>query len=336
VHLRTPLQRIKQGAVFLTVVFVVAVCGYHYLGDYGWDEAIWMVVVTISTVGYAEHSTLQPLLQVFTVFVILLGMSAAAYTFGGLIQLMLEGEIDRVIGTVRMTKELKQISDHIIICGFGRIGQNLAAELESQKRAVVVVETNVETAQDASSRGFMTVVGDATEESVLRAAGIERAGTIVAALPSDAESVFITLTARNLNDKLQIIARAEHASTEGKLRQAGANRVVMPTVVSANQMLRMITRPTTAELMDLVSQSDFQELELDEVLITGDSRLNGMTIGQAQTHRDHNVLVVAVKRSDGALVFNPGESHGFQTDDIVMLVGHRNDIRTFRHEFGLT
>ena len=174
---RTPLQRIKQGAVFLTVVFVVAVCGYHFLGDYDWDEAIWMVVVTISTVGYAEHSTLQPLLQVFTVFVILLGMSAAAYTFGGLIQLMLEGEIDRAIGRVRMTKELKQMSGHIIICGFGRIGQNLAAELESQKTGSRGGRDQCETAQDASSRGFMTVVGDATEESVLRSAGIERAGT---------------------------------------------------------------------------------------------------------------------------------------------------------------
>ena len=314
---------------------MVAVGGYRFLGNYGWIEAIWMVVVTISTVGYAEHSVLPPSLQMLSVFVILLGISAAAYTFGGLIQLMLEGEIDRAIGRIRMTKELKNVSGHIIICGFGRIGQNLAAELETQDRALVVVETNTETAQEAASRGFMTVIGDATEEDVLLSAGIKRATTVVAALPSDAESVFITLTARNLNQDLQIIARAEHASTERKLRQAGANRVVMPTVVSARQMLRMITRPTTAELMDLVSQSDFQELELDEVQIADNSSLSGISIGQAQTRRNHNVLVVAVKRSDGSLIFNPGESHQFKANDIIMLVGHTDDISIFRKEFGL-
>tara|TARA_R110002049_G_scaffold309268_1_gene519532 strand:- start:47056 stop:48063 length:1008 start_codon:yes stop_codon:yes gene_type:complete len=331
--MKSSLQRVKQGAVFLSLVFIVAVCGYRFLGDYGWIDAIWMVVVTISTVGYGEHSSLQPSLQLFTVLVILLGMSAAVYTFGGLFQLMLEGELERVIGKRRMTRELEQICDHIIICGFGRMGQNLATELESQKRAVVVVENDANICEDSSSRGFTTVTGDATEEAVLLTAGIERAGTLVATLPKDAESVFITLTARNLNKELNIIARAEHASSENKLYQAGANRVVMPTVVSARQMLRMITRPTTAELMDLVGQSDFEELELDEVKISANSKLSGMTINQTHAHRDHNVLVVAVKRADGTLVFNPGPKQTFAPDDIVMLVGHTNDILTFRQVF---
>ena len=293
-----------------------------------------MVVVTISTVGYSEQSTLSPLLQLFTVAVILLGMSAAAYTFGGLFQMMLEGELERAIGIRRMTKELSQINGHIIICGFGRMGQNLATELESQKRPFVIVEMNPEIASEASSKGLITVIGDATEEGVLRTAGIDTASTVVAALPSDAESVFITLTARNLNRDLQIIARAEHASTESKLRQAGANRVVMPTVVSARQMLRMITRPTTADLMDLFAQSDFEDLELDEFHIKKGEKLDGMTINHCQAHRNHKVLVVAVKHVDGTLAFNPDESHQFQSDDIVMLVGHADDIQSFRLEFG--
>ena len=330
--MKSPLQRVKEGAIFLSSVFLVAVCGYRFLGGYDWVDAIWMVVVTISTVGYAEQSTLPPRLQIFTVFVILLGMSAAVYTFGGFFQLMLEGELDRVIGRRRMTKELEQLSDHIIICGYGRMGQNVAAELRLQKR-FVVVEEDTDIAEEAIAKGVVTICGDATEESVLLAAGIDRATALVATLPSDAESVFITLTARNLNQTLAIIARAEHASSENKLRQAGANYVVMPTVVSSRQISRMITRPTTAELMDLVTQSDFEDLELDEVAIASDCKLSGMTINQTHAHRDHNVLVVAIKRADGSLVFNPGLKHSFQAGDILMLVGHTNDIRAFREEF---
>ena len=163
---------------------------------------------------------------------------------------------------------------------------------------------------------------------------------LVSALPSDAENVFITLTARNLNPDLQIIARAQHSSTEKKLRQAGADRVVMPTVVGARQMARMITRPMTAELFDLVSKSSFEGLELDEIAIPENSRLIGMTVGETEAHRKHRLLIVAVKPppsqgGESDMLFNPDVDEHFVSGAVVVVMGHAKDIRQFQTQFNL-
>ncbi|MDA8743898.1 potassium channel protein [Rubripirellula amarantea] len=331
--LKSPLQRIASGGVLLLVVFVVSVIGYRFVGNYGWLESVWMVVITISTVGYSESSSLSPILQVFTVVVILFGMSAAAYTFGGLIQLLLEGEIDRLIGLRRMTAEIANMKGHVIICGFGRMGQCLAEELKSQGRRAVILESNPDRLREADMLGYACLTGDATEESTLMSVGIDRASTLVAALSGDAENVFLTLTARNLNANLQIVARADQVSTEKKLHQAGANRVVMPTVVGSRQMARVITRPTTADLIELVSQREFADLELDELRISEHGKLAGLTVGATNAHRDHNLLMIAIQDATGALTFNPNAMHTFKTGEVVIVMGHTGDIKNFRAKY---
>lgn len=317
----------------LVTVFAIAVIGYRVLGEMEWIDALWMVVITVSTVGYGERSQLGPELQLFTIGVILFGMTAAVYTFGGLFQLMLEGELERVIGRRRMEKEIQQLDRHILICGFGRMGQNLADELKTRKRAIVVIDKDEKAVEEARELGVLSVEGDATEEEVLRSLHIDKAKTLVAALPSDAESVFITLTARNLNPEIQIIARAEQPSTEKKLRQAGADRVVMPTVIGARQMVRMITRPTTADLIELVNESSFTELELEEFLIEPGSELVGVTVRETEALRRHRLLVVAIKDQQGRLTFSPTADLKFTAGDTVMLMGHAEDIEKFCKEF---
>ena len=333
--MKTPLQRIRLGALVLGVIFLVAVLGYRFLGNYGWVESMWMVVVTISTVGYGERSDLSAGLQLFTIFVILIGMSAAAYTFGGLFQMLLEGEIERLIGTRRMTREIEKLHKHVIICGFGRMGQNLANELREQHHAIVIIEKSMKAVEAVQQAGFLAVHGDATEENLLETVHVDAARCLVTCLPSDADSVFITLTARNLNPDLQIIARAEHISTEKKLRQAGADRVVMPAIVGARHMLRMITRPSTADLMEMVGESSFTDLELDEVIVAKESHLVGHTVRETEAHRRFKLLVVAVKREDGTLLFNPDADHRFAANNTLMIMGHSEDILRFRSEFAL-
>ena len=327
------LRRIGRGAKFLLVVLVASVVGFRFLGGYGWIESLWMVVITISTVGFSEESTLPRHMQLFVVGVIILGMSATAYTIGGLIQLMLEGEIERALGRRRMTKEINKLHDHVIICGFGRIGRNLANELKSYGKQLVVLENAPAMQQEATELGFHCVIGNATEESVLHDVGIERASTLVTSLGSDAENVFITLTARNMNPKIQIISRAETASTERKLLQAGANQVIMPTVVGARMMSRMITRPTTADLIDLLSQSGFEDLEMEELVLKDTCQLIGKTVAETEAHRKHQLLIVAVKRSVGEFIFNPSAAQVFQPGDTAIVMGHANDIQQFRKEF---
>ncbi|QDT09505.1 potassium channel family protein [Planctomycetes bacterium K23_9] len=331
----TPLQRVGRGAIFLCLVVGVSVVGFRYLEGYDWIESLWLVVVTISTVGFGEHSTLSPTSQLLVVLLILLGMSAAVYTIGGFIQLMLEGEIENLLGKRRMDQEISRLSGHVLLCGYGRIGQSLAAELRTGGKEVVVLETNRDVQEEAVANGFLCVIGDATDESVLTEVGICRAGAIVTALPSDAENVFVTLTARNMNCDLQIIARAEMPSTEKKLLQAGANQVVMPSLVGARLMSRMITRPTTADLFDLVTHSGYEDLELDEISVTAGSNIIGATVAETEAHRKHKLLVVALKPKDGELLFNPGADQVFQQDDTAIVMGNAKDISRFRQVYGL-
>ncbi len=319
--------------MLLLAVFVVAVLGYRVLGDYDWLQSVWMVVITISTVGYSEASTLSPPLQLLTIFVILVGISAAAYTFSGLIQILLAGEIDRLIGMRHMNAEIDHLKDHVIICGFGRMGQCLAAELKSHRRKSIILEINPDRLREADELGYACLIGDATEEATLISAGIDRAKTLVAALSGDPENVFLTLTARNLNAKLQIVARADQVSTEKKLRQAGADRVVMPTVVGSRQMARVITRPTTADLIDLVSQREFADLELDELRVSENGKLVGLTVGETNAHRDHNILLVAIQDAEGKLTFNPKATRRISANEVVILMGHTGDIKSFCKKF---
>ncbi len=331
--MRTPLKRIRLGGFVLLVIFLAAVVGYRFIGGYTWTAAVWMVVITISTVGYAESSQLSPAVQALTVAVILLGISASVYTFGGLIQLILEGELENAMGKRRMTKDIHGLSGHTIICGYGRMGRNLADELRSQHTALVIIDHDTEAIVEATAIGLLCVHGDATEETTLEDAGLHRASTLVSTFPNDAESVFITLTARDMNQTVKIIARAERESTQKKLRQAGADTIVMPTVVGARQMGRMITRPSTAHLINLVDEGSNPDFDLEELKVVDGSPLVGMSVEKTEAHRRHKLLVVAIKTPDGNLKFNPDASESFVVGDVAMVIGNRDDISRFRSEF---
>ena len=333
--MRTSWQRIRLGAFVLGWIFLISVFGYRYLGGYGWIESLWMVVITISTVGYSESSQLPTSVQLWSILVILVGISAAAYTFGGLIQWIFEGELDHALGKRRMNKEIGGLSDHTIICGYGRMGRNLARELQEQNQKLVVIDADSDAIADAQASGLLCVQGDATEDATIESAGLARAKTLVSTFANDAESVFITLTARELNRSVRIIARAERESTRKKLHQAGADTIVMPTVVSARQMGRMITRPSTAHLINLVDEGSNRAFDLDELIVAPGSRLEGMTVQHTEAHRRHKLLVVAIKTRSGELKFNPDADVAFEQGEVLMVMGSRNDIDNFRSEFNV-
>lgn len=328
----SPWRRIQIGAVVLACVVVVALLGYRFFGGYDWIGALWMVVVTISTTGHTERSEFTPALQLFTVFVILFGMTAAVYTFGGFFQLVLEGELDRVLGRRRMTREIEQLTDHIIVCGYGRMGEHLVEELRHQSLPVVVVDLDPRAIDEATAAGLLCLMGDATEEVLLETVGIHRASTLVTALPSDADSVFITLTARDMNPALQIIARAEQKNSEKKLRQAGADRIVMPTIVGARQMVRMITRPGTAQLIDLVTRPSFEDIELDEIVLNSNSNWVGSKLGEIEAIDAEQLMVIAVQRDQEPMIFHPSDNQQLNAGDVLMVMGNPQRIRKFREQ----
>lgn len=320
----------------LGTVFVVAVIGFQLLGDYDWVTALWMTVITISSVGFSESTDSTPALQLFTVGVIVFGMSAAAYTLGGFIQMVLEGELEIFLGHRRMTRGIENLSDHVIVCGFGRIGEVLTSDLRHSRREFVVIDASTERFEAAKSLGYLCICGDATSDETLMGAGIERARTLVSSLPSDADNVFITLTARTLCPDVQILSRAEHPTTERKLLQAGADKVIMPAIIGAHRLERLITRPSTAHLIELVSESSVMDLELDEISLPDQSRLIGVTVASTEAHRKHRLLVVAVKQADGKMIFNPDADYKFEAADVAIVMGREEDIEGFRRTFELS
>lgn len=325
----TPLERIRIGAMLLAAVLLAAVVGYRTQG-HSWIESIYMMVITISTVGYTEDSNVSTETQIFTILVIVFGISTVVYTFGGFMQMLTEGELDKALSTRRRTLGIERMSGHLIICGYGRLGQILAEDMDRRGREFVVIDRDADPLAEAQENEFLFVTGDATEEEVLTIAGVERAEMLVTCLPSDADNVFITLTARNLNPDIHIIARAEQRTTEKKLRQAGANRVVLPALAGARHMGRLVTSPSTADLMDLVVDQKFRDVELDEAKLAPDSPLVGVSVRDTQARSTHRLLVIAVKQACGELLVGPEADYVFQAGDVMIVMGRGEDIEAFR------
>ena len=327
-----PLTRIRRGAIILVGFTALTIVLHHSLTERPWLESVHWFVITIATVGYGEKSIEPPSVQLFTIFVILVGISLAAYTFGGFLHLLAQGEIESALGERRMSREISHLSSHTIVCGFGRLGKTLADELAENRLPLVVVDHDIDRITEASELGYLFVQGDATNEEVLEKSGVCRAKTLIVALDQDANSVFLTLTARNLNSKLHIIARGEQPSTEKKLLQAGADRVVLPAVLGARRIAAMVSRPHAAELMDLMIDRSQLNADLEEFTVSPKSLYAGKSIRDTGTRARHRLLIIGIRRADGSMIFNPDADFVVQVGDTAIVMGKHEDIQSFRDE----
>lgn len=302
---RSLVRKLRASLLYLGSVCLVAILGYCLW--FGWPliDSIYMVVITIFGVGYGEvHPVDSVSRKLFTIFVIIGGTSGIAYVIGELIRVITEGEIMKAIGELKKSRQVDGISKHAIICGYGRIGQILAHSLSEEGYPFVVVDLDDARLALAESTGYLFVKGSATEEETLVRAGVERADVLATVLPQDTLNVFITLTARNLNRHLRIIARGEQPSTEKKLRQAGADEVVLPAAIGGLRIAHSITRPATMKFVADQQGIIGEELkhlgvELDELRLHRHTHLIGKTIAELQELSEGNLLVVAVQRADG-------------------------------------
>lgn len=305
----------------------------------GWAllDAIYMVVITVFGVGYGEVKPLaSPELKIFTILVIIAGVVSVAYTVSGLVQFITEGEIYRALNLKRMTHEITHLNQHVVICGYGRIGQMLARRLADEHHAFVVIDSSSERIDLAREQGFLVYQGNATDEHVLVEAQIARARSLATVLPDDAANVFITLTARELNPELMILARGEMPSTERKLRLAGADHVVLPATISALRMSHLITHPAA---VDFLSQTDGHhslnemlaelDIQLSELPIKADSPLVGGTIGDIELQGKGTFIIVALRRTSGEVLIHPSRDSYLAKGDTVILMGHQGDMPQF-------
>ena len=330
-----PLTKIRRGAFLLAGFSVLTIVGHALLTGRSWLESIYWFVITISTVGYGERSTETPAVMAFTIFAILVGVSLAAYVIGNFLQLLAQGVIERTLGVRRMHRDIDQLSNHTIVCGYGRVGKTLSEELAGRRVPFVVVESEAEIVAEAADTGFLFLTGDATDEDTLLEAGVKRASSLIVALRSDADNVFLTLTARNLSPRLRIIARGEQPATEKKLLQAGADRVVMPAVLGARRMAAMVSHPHAAELIDLVTDHRAMNAALEELIVPETSPWTGKSIRDAGTRTKHHLLIVALRRADGSMVFNPEADLVVHAGDTAIVMGKTEDIQNFRREYRL-
>ena len=333
--MNSPFTKIRRGDTALAMIVLLAVIGYRTIAGYDWLEAFWMVVITVSTVGYSEQSGQNWATQLLSILVILLGTTAAAYTFSGMIQLTLQGEFDRAFGRRRMEKEVSRLKDHTIICGFGKSGPVLAKDLLHRRYRFVIIEVDPVNCQHAVDLGYLALNADATDEDTLKHANIESANAIVVALPTDAENVFITLSARNLCPSIRIVALADQESSSRKLRQAGADEVVMGHQMVAEYMSRLVTRPMAAQFFSSLTQPEFKDLILDELTIPAGSEIENQTIAQLRIRDRHELLVVAVKTEDESLDFNPAGDRVFLAGETILLMGKQADVIAFQKTYQL-
>lgn len=310
------------------VVLVVFTLGYRIAG-WTWSDSIYMVVITAFTVGYGEVVPITSTwLRIWTMALIVLGCTGMIFITGTLVQWLTEAQIQRVLGGRRMENEIDRLKNHVIICGYGRIGRMIAKQLDQGGAPFVVVDQSPDRVAEARDAGWLSLLGEATDEVVLKAAGITRARFLATVLPNDAANVFITLSARNMNPTIQIIARGEVPSTQQKLIQAGANRVVLPAHIGADRIAHLILHPNARELLGRTSKSNFEfanhlgelGLDMEEIEIGPGSPWLQRCIGDVEKETAGRLLAIAILRKEGGTELNPSPASTLLLGDALVVM----------------
>jgi voltage-gated potassium channel len=315
------------GALMFLSVIAIGTSIYRLEG-WTFSDAFYMVIITVFSVGYEEvEPVATPTLRVITICIIVAGDASKVYFVGSLIQFITEVGIGKAMEEQRKSKNIESIKDHAIICGYGRIGQVLARELEAKEFPFLVLDNNAERVALAHAHGYQALMGDAGEESTLSEAHIERAVVFATVLPNDMVNVFITLTARNMRPTLRIIARAEDPATEKKLKQAGANEIILPAFVGGMQIANSITHPSLDSILKDSSRhinNDLKELgiEIVEHAIIANGVNDRKTVQQLLSGIESHCLVLAVKKPDASLIQHPPGSHRLEAGDTVVMLSH--------------
>jgi voltage-gated potassium channel len=319
-------RNLKILAAALACVVGLGTIGYHYIEGWPWFDGFYMVITTLTTIGYQETHPLSHAGRVFNVFIILGGVSLVFLAIGSLTQALLEFELQNFFGRRRMERDIGRLTGHYIICGAGRVGRSAARELARRPAQFVIIENNEAKAQKFASDNWLMLIGDATQEQTLRDAQIDRARGLVAATTTDATNLYIVLTARSLNPGLRIIARASEEMAEKHLRSAGADSVVSPYIFAGQRIAHSLLRPHVVSFLDTATTHLGMDLEIGEVPITARSPFAGTTIENSRIRQDRGVIILAIKREAG-MRFNPASDDLIEAGDFLIAMGEPQQLR---------
>ncbi|MBZ5657228.1 MAG: potassium channel protein [Acidobacteriia bacterium] len=319
-------RHLKSLVAALAFVVGVGTVGFHYIEGWSWFDGFYMVITTLTTIGYQETHPLSHGGRVFNVFIILGGVSLVFLAIGSLTQALLEFELQNLFGRRRMERDIGRLNGHYIICGAGRVGRSAARELARDPAQFVIIEANEAKAEKFASEKWLMLIGDATQEQTLRDAQIERARGLVAATTTDATNLYIVLTARSLNPRLRIIARASEEMAEKHLRSAGADSVVSPYVFAGQRIAHSFLRPHVVSFLDAATTHLGMDLEIGEVPITPNSPFAGKTIENSRIRQALGVVILAIKRETG-MRFNPAPDDRIEAGDFLIAMGEPLQLR---------
>lgn len=330
--MRSTIGRLRLALAMMLTVFVVGSVGYTVLGLTPID-AMYMTVTTITTVGFREVTgpNVTTAEKLFTMSIIVTGVGTVLYTFTLAVQVVVEGQLRDFVGRRRMDKKIAQMRDHVVVCGWGRVGKAVAHDLVRAGKDVVIVDIDDDRVRMLD---IPTVVGDATLDATLRAAGIEHAAALVAALEGDAENLFVTLSSRAINLELFIVARARQEESVPKLQRAGADRVVNPQELGAARMASFVARPHVAEFIDVVMHERSMEFRMQEIEVTDDSPLAGVSLRDANLRQRAGVLVLALRETDGTFTTNPDPDILIEPKQVIIAVGTDTDLHRLEEVSG--
>jgi len=320
------LRNLRFLAGSLLFMIALGTAGFHYIEGWPWFDGFYMVITTLTTIGYQEVHPLSHAGRVFNVIIIIGGVSLLFLAIGSATQALLEFELRSFFGRRRMERDIGRLTDHYILCGAGRVGRSAARELARRPAPFVIIETNEDKAQKFAGENWLMLIGDATQEQILREAQIERARGLVAATTTDATNLYIVLTARSLNPKLRIIARASEEMAEKHLLTAGADSVVSPYVFAGQRIAHSFLRPHVVSFLDTATTHLGMDLEIGEVPITTGCVFAGKTIETSRIRQDRGVIILAIKREAG-MHFNPAPDDRIEAGDFLIAMGEPQQLR---------
>ncbi|MBW2368081.1 MAG: potassium channel protein [Deltaproteobacteria bacterium] len=318
--------KLKVSVLLFFSVISLGTTGYMLLENMHLFEALYMTIITISTVGFSEVKPLSPAGRTVTIFIIITGISMGTYTLGQIFKVFIEGELRIIMGRRKLEKNISRLKDHWIICGYGRIGTIISRELSTDKMKFVVIERDSGKVEELEQLKYLFLNMDATTEEALLAAGIMDAKGIVTAVRSDAHNVFITLTAKGLRSDIFVLSRASDVKNEGKLLKAGATRVVSPYVIGGRRMAQVLRQPTVVDFIDTAMMNGELALSMEEAMVNATSSLIDKTLMESNIRQDFGVIIIAIKKPTGDMIFNPMPTEKLEAGDVVVVIGKKVEL----------
>jgi len=323
----TPFKRLWLIAVAMAFVLAAGTIGLALIEGYPLFDAFYMTLFTVTTVGYSELRPLSHAGRVFNSFIILFGVTVMFFAIGAMTQAIIQLELGDIFDKRRIRRMIDNLANHYIICGYGRVGRGAAQELRIAGAPFVVVERDPERAGQAVREGLLALTADSTRDETLHAAGVKRARGLIAALGTDADNLFVILSAKTLNPMLNLAARVSEEEAEQKLRRAGADAVIAPYAITGHRLAQALLRPHVSQFLDFTENSPELDVAIEQIRVSDASPLVSKSLQQAQLRRDLGVVVLAMRKSSGKMVFNPPADAAIEGGDYLIVMGRHADLR---------